>query len=131
MRPHVKLYVSSPLVDGVFGDGKWRLLTAVGQLGSIQAAAGALGRSYRKAWGDIERAQEGLGWALVRKQRGGRDGGKTGLTPECMALLAAWQRHRETVRACVEESYRQNLQPFFEQRAETEDLYAARDGTPR
>lgn len=77
--PGLKLWVSLN-GKGVFGKGKWLLLDAVKSEGSLQAAARALGISYRKAWGDLKEAEKELGITLLTHHRGGPDGGSSSLT---------------------------------------------------
>jgi molybdate transport repressor ModE-like protein len=113
VKPHVKLYVSSNSTEGVFGEGKWSLLRAVENHGSIKKAASELRRSYRKAWGDIKKAEAALGQHLVIKKRGGSDGGGATITSYCKHLLNAWEVHRNTIDACVDESFNRNLKKFF------------------
>jgi molybdate transport system regulatory protein len=116
VTPHVKLFLSSPQVDGLFGGGKWRLLSAVQEEGSLQKAAKLLGRSYRKAWGDIKRAEEGLGRSLVTRTRGGaRGGGATRLTEFGTQLLEAWDTFSSSVRRDAVRHYEQILLPLIEE----------------
>jgi len=97
VRPGIKLYLSDGESEGMFGDGKWRLLKSIEEEGSIRKAAEKLGRGYRKAWGDIKRTEQSIGRKLVRKTRGGPSGGTTELTEYGRELLAGWQRYREAV----------------------------------
>lgn len=109
MEPQAKLFLFSGEKDGLFGDGKWRLLVAVREHGSIQEAARRLGRGYRKAWGDIKRAEEGFGRRIVRKKRGGPSGGRTELTEFGNRLIDAWERYRTEVRSCMNEAFSKHL----------------------
>ncbi|NVL91397.1 MAG: LysR family transcriptional regulator, partial [Desulfobacterales bacterium] len=68
LRARFKLWLSTENVEGVFGDGKWRLLKAIETEGSLKAASERLYISYRKAWGDLKKAQEALNATLVDKQ---------------------------------------------------------------
>jgi molybdenum-dependent DNA-binding transcriptional regulator ModE len=45
------LFVYYGIVDGVLGEGKYRMLSAIDEYGPIRKAAVSLGRSYRKALG--------------------------------------------------------------------------------
>ena len=121
MEPHAKLFLFSKDTEGLFGDGKWRLLVAVREHGSIQEAARRLGRGYRKAWGDIKRAEEGFGRRIVRKIRGGQSGGRTELTEFGSRLLDAWARYRTEVRSCMDDAFSKHL----------EDLIGEKDGEGR
>ena len=104
-----KLWLNCSDAEGVFGDGKWRLLKTVGAKGSLRSASDALGISYRKAWGDLKKAEEGLGVALVEKQRGGRRGGRTCLTPEGRKWVAAYQRFRSAIEDATKNAYAKHM----------------------
>ena len=97
VKPGIRLYLSDGESEGMFGDGKWRLLKSIEEEGSIRKAAEKLGRGYRKAWGDIKRTEQVIGRKLVRKTRGGPSGGTTELTDFGRELLAGWQKYREAV----------------------------------
>jgi len=100
IKPRIKLFLSTEDLEGVFGEGKWRLLDAVRREGTLVSAARALGRSYRKAWGDIRRAEQGFGRKLVEPSRGGSQKGKTELTSFAVCLVNAWKAYRaETLKA--------------------------------
>ena len=82
LRARFKLWLSSKEAEGVFGDGKWRLLKAIETEGSLKSASESLQISYRKAWGDLKKAERYLNIALVEKQRGGEGGGGSDLTEQ-------------------------------------------------
>ncbi len=110
MKPYNKLFLSSNNITGSFGNGKWHLLNAVKKHGSIQKAATELGRSYRKAWGDIKRAEEGFQQKIVTKVRGGKDGGSTILTDFGLELLKQWELYRRAVKKDVDKLYKKYIQ---------------------
>ena len=114
VEPSLKLYLRAPGEEGLFGDGALRLLAAVEEYGSIGDAARSLGRGYRKAWGDIRRAEAALGRALVETARGGPGGGSTALTPFGRQLLAAWEEYREEVSSSMERAYGRHLGSLVE-----------------
>lgn len=120
MESHAKLFIFSSETEGFFGDGKWRLLVAVREHGSIQEAARRLGRGYRKAWGDIKRAEEGFGRKIVRKTRGGPSGGRTELTEFGNRLLDAWARYRDEVRSCMSDAFSRHLENLIVETNEEE-----------
>jgi molybdate transport system regulatory protein len=105
LKPRFKLWLSSGDAEGAFGDGKWRLLRAIEREGSLRVAAHLLGISYRKAWGDIKKAEESLGMALVEKRHGGRDGGSTRLTSAGKEWLALYTRFRTKVEKSVKKAH--------------------------
>lgn len=77
---HYKIWFESVTGEGIMGDGKWLLLETINKKGSLSAAATELKISYRKAWGDIKKAELLLGSHLLEKQRGGSLGGTSILT---------------------------------------------------
>ncbi len=114
VRPGIRLYLSDDGSEGMFGDGKWRLLRSIEEEGSIRRAAEKLGRGYRKAWGDIKRTENALGRELVRKTRGGPTGGATELTEFGRELLEGWQRYREAVMEGMEGAFELHLSGLLE-----------------
>jgi len=107
--PRCKVWFNSSKAGGVFGDGKWSLLREIEQRRSIRAAAEALGMSYRKAWGDLKKAEECLGIKLVEKRRGGREGGKTNLTEYGRNLLSAYNRFRFEISKALQSSFTKHM----------------------
>jgi molybdate transport system regulatory protein len=69
------------------------LLRAIDDEGSLNAASGALGRSYAHAQQRVVELEEAFG-SLVDRHRGGTDGGGSELTETADAVLAAFDRAR-------------------------------------
>ena len=109
LRARFKLWLSSKDIEGVFGDGKWRLLKAIDDEGSLNAASKSLQISYRKAWGDLKKAQEALGVSLVEKQRGGVLGGKSSLTRQGKKWVDAYTRFRSDIEKAVAKAYERHI----------------------
>ena len=116
LRPKFKLWLSSPEAEGIFGDGKWRLLKAVSLEGSLLAATQCLKISYRKAWGDLRKAEQRLGERLVEKHRGGAEGGTALLTETGKAWLKAYAGFRSDVEKAVSEAFTSNIAPLLHRR---------------
>jgi len=109
LKPRVKLWLNSQDVEGVFGNGKCRLLEHIKAEESLRAASDALHISYRKAWGDLKKAQNALGVALIEQHRGGRQGGRTVLTEQGNRWLQAYGRFRREIEAAVQTSFERFL----------------------
>ncbi len=90
-----RLWLCNQSDEGILGDGRFELLREIERTGSLKSAADNLNISYRKAWGNIKQAEELLGFTLVIKQRGGKDGGSSQLSTEGVQLLAAYDELRE------------------------------------
>ena len=113
LRAKFKLWLSTKDAEGVFGDGKWRLLQTIDRTGSLRAASELLKISYRKAWGDLKKAQENLNVTLVEKQRGGNKGGRTVLTDEGKKLVEAYAKFRADVEKQIKKSYGKYIQELL------------------
>ncbi|MHB1512651.1 MAG: winged helix-turn-helix domain-containing protein [Acidiferrobacter sp.] len=74
------------------GAGRIELLEKIGELGSISAAARALGLSYKGAWEAVERINNLAASPLVVRTPGGRSGGGSALTPFGLQALSAFRR---------------------------------------
>ena len=114
VRPRFKLWISSDEAEGVFGDGKWRLLDAINKQGSLRAAAEALKISYRKAWGDLRKAEEYLGRSFVEKHRGGAHGGEAVLTKAGKAWTKAYAAFRSDAEHAVAKAFAAHLGPLLQ-----------------
>jgi len=110
LKVRLKIWLSTKDVEGVFGDGKWRLLKAIDAEGSLKAASESLRISYRKAWGDLKKAQDALSIALVEKHRGGSMGGRTTLTEQGKKLVKAYTRFRGDIEKAVEKAYKKYIE---------------------
>ncbi|MDO8126998.1 MAG: LysR family transcriptional regulator [Candidatus Brocadiales bacterium] len=105
MNPRFKVWIEK---DGevVFAEGRRLLLETVGELGSLNAAAGKLGMSYRAAWGKIKATEQRLGIKLLESNVGGRGGGGARLTKEAKDLLRRYNRYKTRVKTCVDKEYK-------------------------
>jgi len=114
ISPRFKLWLSSKKEQGVFGDGKWRLLQAIEKEGSLSSACKLLGISYRKAWGDLKKAERGLGVSLVEKHRGGKLGGRTVLTDSGKRWAKAYRKFRVGIEKAMERAYDKHIKGLME-----------------
>nr|WP_243172940.1 LysR family transcriptional regulator [Blautia pseudococcoides] len=60
----------------IFGKGIAQLLRLIDTEGSMNAAVKRMGIAYSKAWKILRNAETQLGFELVAKQTGGRNGGR-------------------------------------------------------
>lgn len=114
LRARFKLWLSTKDVEGIFGDGKWRLLEAIEAKGSLSAASKYLHISYRKAWGDLNKAEKYLHTALLEKQRGGSLGGRSTLTAEGKKWVKAYRLFRQDIEIAVEKAYTKHIKGLVE-----------------
>ena len=90
-----------------FGEGPARLLRAVERHGSLRSAAISMEMAYTKALKLTKQAEAALGYPLISRTTGGKDGGGSTLTPEGKRWLQNYEAYRD---ACVKSNqalYRQ------------------------
>lgn len=104
LEPGLKLWLSLN-GEGVFGHGKWQLLDAIQRTGSLSAAAAELGISYRKAWGDLRKAERALGILFLERHRGGSAGGESTLTPDGRKWWLEYARFQKEVEENTERAF--------------------------
>ncbi len=104
MKARVKVWLE---IDGryVFGYGVSEMLKAVESTGSIKAAAGLLGKSYRYVWSRIKEAERDLGESLVQTQVGGKGIRRSSLTELASQLVADYDALRRRTFDVVEEEF--------------------------
>ena len=95
-----------------FGEGPARLLHGIEESGSLRAAAMSMDMAYTKALKLIRNAENALGFSLIRRSTGGKDGGGSCLTEEGKEWLQRYEAYRD---ACEVSNRRLYLEFFSEQ----------------
>ncbi len=83
------------------------MLEAIEKYGSINQAAKEINISYRKAWGFIKAMEERLGFRLVNRQTGGRNGGGASLTKDAREFLEKYAALEHGIRELVDRRFNQ------------------------
>lgn len=83
------------------GPGKTALLEQIGRLGSIAAAARALGMSYRRAWLLVDAMNRDFRQPLVEAATGGAGGGGARVTPAGLDALARYRDMERKATAAI------------------------------
>ena len=81
-----------------FGEGPACLMHEIENTGSLRAASCSMEMAYTKALKLIKNAESALGFPLITRVTGGKDGGGSILTPEGRQLLCQYEAYRD---ACV------------------------------
>lgn len=84
-----KIWIEDDTGNVVFGMGRYRILSAIQRLGSLQAASKELKMSYRAVWCRIKASEERIGAPLVE-----RVGNGSRLTPYAENLMKQYKRLR-------------------------------------
>jgi molybdate transport system regulatory protein len=108
MQPRFNLWLEED-DEVVFSTWRAALLTAVGETGSISAAAAHMKVQYRTAWQKINEMETRLGVKLVETQVGGHHGGGATLTPAAQDYLKKFERFSAAVEKVVELKYRESF----------------------
>lgn len=88
---HGRLWIEA--ADGtIIGHGRVNLLEKIDDLGSLSAAATALGMSYRYAWKLVKSMNEHSDKPLITLSSGGRGGGHAELTTTGKEAVATYRR---------------------------------------
>lgn len=90
-----KIWLETTDNDGILGDGKWKLLKTINETGSLKAAMKKHGLTYRKTWDNLNKIECFLGFPIIERQRGGKEGGKTVLTRQGQAIVHAFDKFHE------------------------------------
>lgn len=96
-----------------FGEGPFRLLKLVEEIGSLRKAALTMGMAYSKALRLLKHAEEVLGYPLTERTVGGSSGGGSHLTQEGKEWVEKYEAYRN---ACAAANRRLYLEFFSEQR---------------
>ncbi|MEI6123485.1 MAG: ModE family transcriptional regulator [Bacteroidota bacterium] len=102
IRINYKLWMSSEKGDAIIDDDKWQLLIAIQKHGSLKAASDVTEVSYRKAWGDLKKIEEILGFTIIEKHRGGKAGGVTYITDDGAKLIKNYLEFRAEFQNAVD-----------------------------
>lgn len=92
-----KMWLETGEGEGILGDGKWQILKAVENEGSLSAACQKLGLTYRRTWGDLKKIEQQLGFPLLNKTRGGKEGGMSELSEQGKSLVEAFDTFHKDV----------------------------------
>lgn len=102
LDPALRGHVSPALKGWLLWDGEFvmgpryvRLLEGIVRHGSIRAACGDLGLSYRTCLSRIRRMEDVLGEPVVITQRGGAERGSAVVTPLGRRLVRAYRAWRD------------------------------------
>jgi len=106
MEPRVNLWIE---IDDQVVLSRWRvkLLSAVGDTGSISAAAERMGVPYRRAWEKIREMEQRLGVALLDTKTGGPGGGGARLTPAAQDFVDRFRQFSEGIDRYVQQHFQE------------------------
>ena len=113
MRTVTRIVFLNDAGEKFFGEGPYRLLSAVEETGSLRGAALSMNMAYSKALKLLNNAEAALGFPLTSRSTGGKDGGGSVLTPQGKEWLKKYEAYRD---ACIQANQRLYPEFFPEQR---------------
>lgn len=100
-----KLWLVNDKNEKVFGPGPIMLLLKTHELGSLNKAAMEMKMSYSKALSIIKTAEEELGFKLLIRCIGGKDGGGSIITKEAKELIRKYEEFNRRTYNAIKELY--------------------------
>ena len=97
MKLNYKLWLEEDK-ERLFGDGPADILRLIDKLGSLSKAAAEINMSYSQAWQLIDKLENKLGFKLLEKQVGGKEGGGSTLTRRGRLLMDTFLNFRTEAR---------------------------------
>lgn len=107
IHPQVKVWLAKN--KPFFGPGTAVLLKEIDRNGFVREACAKTGISYSKGWSIIRSAEEELGYKIVERQPGGRNGGRACVTEAGKEVLRLFEVYEEK----LEESARKIFEKIF------------------
>lgn len=105
LKLNYKVWIETDTGVSVLGEGKWMLLKAIRDTGSLKAAVEKMGYAYRQTWENLKIIEEKLGFKLIEKTRGGEKGGETVLTAKGEKIVAFFDKLYGEVDPLLHESF--------------------------
>lgn len=103
LAPTVKISIDK---ENMFLNSRLKLLLfLIADLQSVRQACLHMGLSYQKAWDMMNKLEHELGYAVVSRQHGGKNGGKTCLTEKGRQLMYAFQQYENEVRDFAQQRF--------------------------
>lgn len=103
LAPSIKISIDK---ESMFLNSRLKLLLfLIYDLKSVRQACTHMGLSLQKAWDMINCLEEEIGYEVVTRQQGGKNGGKTCLTERGCQLMYAFQSYEDEVRVFAYERF--------------------------
>lgn len=111
-----KIWMETGQEESILGEGKWKLLKAIDEEGSLKGGMDKLNLTYRKTWDNLKKIENILGFPVINPTRGGAEGGSTSLTNEGKMIVAAfdrfYQKYDEIIRTACQETMEEIIEEF-------------------
>jgi molybdate transport system regulatory protein len=110
-----KIWLETDESESVLGDGKCRLLKTISETGSLKEAMKIHHLTYRKTWDKLNKIEETLGFPIIERHRGGKEGGKTMLTKQGQAIVEAFEKFHTDYDSLIKKGLNETLNEIIKQ----------------
>lgn len=93
-----------------FGKGTVMLLEEIENCGNVRTACENCGFSYSKGWTILRRCEGGLGYKVVERQQGGKEGGKAEVTEAGRKLMNIYKELLDETSDYAERRFREMME---------------------
>ncbi|MEW5737024.1 MAG: LysR family transcriptional regulator [Thermodesulfobacteriota bacterium] len=101
-----KIWLENDRGGVVLGPGRMRMLAAIEEHGSLNAAAKAMSMSFRALWARMESTEKRMGEKLLVRSAGGSHGGGSELTEAGKALVRDFRELEKKAEKAVSELFK-------------------------
>ena len=105
IRPRIKVQLTGS--EPFFGPGVRTLLEWIREEGSVRDACEKMGLSYSKGRKMLDRAEKELGYTIVERSPGGKNGGGARVSDEGLKILEKYERFEKELTETAAEKYRE------------------------
>lgn len=105
IRPRIKVQLTGS--EPFFGPGVRTLMEWIREEGSVRDACEKMGLSYSKGRKMLDRAEKELGYTIVERSPGGKNGGGARVSDEGLKLLEKYERFEKELTETAAEKYRE------------------------
>ncbi len=105
IRPRLKVQIEG--TEPFFGPGVRMLLLHIRTEGSVREACEKMGLSYSKGRKLLDRAERELGYAIVERTHGGKNGGGACLSEDGIRFLEKYERFEQELTETAEKKFRE------------------------
>ncbi len=102
---HASLHLSIEREKELYNARAKLLLFLIGKTQSVRKASEMMGLSPSKAWDTLNTLEKALGYALITRRQGGKNGSGSELTPSGLEFLCTSQRYEELVLAYAQKQF--------------------------
>ncbi len=102
-----------------FGPGVAAFFRQIQEMGSMRLATQAMEMSYSKGWKLVKRAEAELGFPMLIRQIGGKDGGSSELTEKGLDFLNRYDALQKDIQAAGDELFLKHFPDYVKEEEES------------